>query len=170
MKRLALLALLALTAAIVGVARAEATTGNAEAVFVETNELGGNNIVAYSRAGDGSLTWAGTFASGGFGGAQAGAVVDNLASQGALALDRVHNLLYAVNAGSDSLSVFSVEGTNLALQEVLPTNGDFPSSVTVHGNLVYVLNAGGEGSVQGFRVTGNPVSYTHLTLPTKRIV
>lgn len=161
MKRLAVLALLALAAAIAGATRADAATGNTGAVFVETNDLGGNNIVAYSRTADGALTRAGTFASGGLGGAQAGAVVDRLASQGALALDRVHDLLYAVNAGSDSLSVFSVDGATLELQQVLPTNGDFPSSVTVHGNLVYVLNAGGEGSVQGFRVTGNRLTQVH---------
>jgi DNA-binding beta-propeller fold protein YncE len=161
MKRLALLALLAIAAAIVGVARAEAATGNAGAVFVETNGLDSNTIVAYARTADGSLSWAGAFATGGLGGAQTGAVVDKLASQGALALDRDHNLLYAVNAGSDSLSVFSVDGTNLALQQALPTNGDFPSSVTVHGNLVYVLNAGGAGSVQGFRVTGNHLTQLH---------
>jgi 6-phosphogluconolactonase (cycloisomerase 2 family) len=157
MKRLALLALLALAAAIAGSTRASAAPGGG-AVFVETNELSGNNIVSYSRASDGSLSWAGTFATGGLGGAQQGAVVDKLASQGALALDARDGLLFAVNAGSGSLSVFSVDGTNLNLRQVIATNGDFPSSVAVHGNLVYVLNAGGAGSVQGFRITGN-----HLT-------
>jgi 6-phosphogluconolactonase (cycloisomerase 2 family) len=162
MKRLALLVLLALaTAAIAATARAQAASTNGGAVFVETNELNGNQIVAYSRAADGSLIRAGSFATGGNGGAQAGAVVDELASQGALTLDASHNLLFAVNAGSDSLSVFAVDGANLTLEQVVPSNGSFPSSVTVHGNLVYVLNAGGAGSVQGFRITGNHLTTLH---------
>ncbi len=43
-----------------------------------------------------------------------GSVVDHTASQGALAFDRRHNLLYAVNAGSNSVSVFAVLGDRLA--------------------------------------------------------
>src|SRR5437764_12061121 len=130
MKRLALVALLALAALSLGGAHASAArAAEGGAVFVQTNELDGNHVVAYARAADGSLTRAGTFATGGAGGAQAGAVVDKLASQGSLALDTVHQLLFAVNAGSDSLSVFSVEGTQLDLEQVISSGGSFPSSV-----------------------------------------
>ncbi len=58
--------------------------------------------------------------------------------------------LYAVNAGSNTISVFFVWGDRLILLEVLPSGGEFPVSIAVHGNLVYVLNAGGAGSVQGY--------------------
>ena len=160
MKRLALLGALALAVAIGGSTRASAAAGGG-AVFVETNELAGNNVVSYSRAPDGSLTWAGTFATGGLGGAQDGAVVDKLASQGALALDANDGLLFAVMPAVVSLSVFSVDGTNLRRRQVIGTNGNFPSSLAVRGNLVYVLNAGGAGSVQGFRITGNHLSTLH---------
>jgi DNA-binding beta-propeller fold protein YncE len=165
MNKLALLALLALFALALGSARASAATldgtSSRGAVFVETNGLAGNNIVSYQRAADGSLTWEGTFPTGGLGGAQDGAAVDKLASQGALALDGEHNLLLAVNAGSRSVSVFSVDGARLELLQVVGTNGDFPSSLAVHDDIAYVLNAGGAGSIQGFRITGSHLTQLH---------
>ncbi|MEY9853295.1 DNA-binding beta-propeller fold protein YncE [Leifsonia sp. EB41] len=118
------------------------------AVFVQTDGLAGNAVVAYDRAGDGSLHQAGTYPTGGLGGALAGSVVDHLASQGSLVLDR--GLLYAVNAGSNTVTVFAVHGDQLVRREVIGSGGTFPVSVTAHGGLVYVLNARAGGSVQGF--------------------
>jgi 6-phosphogluconolactonase (cycloisomerase 2 family) len=162
MNRLAVIALLAFAALIVGVSTAGAATPQSGgAVFVQTNEPGGNEVVAFSRAADGSLTRTAAFATGGLGATQSGAVVDTLASQGSLALDGDHGLLFAVNAGSDTLSVFSVDGTALQLRQVIATHGSFPSSVAVNGNLVYVLNAGGTGSVQGYRIEGNHLDELH---------
>ena len=99
---------------------------------------------------DGSLQQAGSYRTGGLGGVLDGSVVDHLASQGSLHLDRAHGLLYAVNAGSDTITVFGVDGDRLVRRQVLPSFGDFPVSIAVHGNLVYVLNARGGGSVQGY--------------------
>jgi 6-phosphogluconolactonase (cycloisomerase 2 family) len=123
-------------------------------VFVQTDNTAGNQIVAYDRAGDGSLTLAATYDTGGLGGALTGSVVDHLASQGALALDASHALLYAVNAGSDTVSVFAVDGDRLALRQVLSSEGAFPVSIAVHGDLVYVLNAKQGGTVAGYRAVG----------------
>jgi hypothetical protein len=120
------------------------------AVFVQTDNLGGNTVVAYDRTANGTLTQAGTYATGGLGGILTGSVVDHLASQGSLAFDRVNQLLYAVNAGSDSITVFRVHGDKLVKHEVISSGGSFPVSVTFHGNLVYVANARDGGSVQGF--------------------
>src|SRR5205085_9027275 len=126
--------------------------GKAPVVFVQTNELGGNHVVVYDRGADGRLSQAGTFATGGNGGAAApGTESDRLASQGSLAYDAGHSLLVAVNAGSDSISAFKVQGDRLKLGAVLPSGGQFPASIAVHGNLVYVLNSGGAGIVAGFR-------------------
>lgn len=80
----------------------------------------------------------------------AGSVVDHLASQGSLTYDRANRLLYAVNAGSDTITVFGVDGDRLVRRQVLPSFGDFPVSVTTHGRLVYVLNARRGGSIQGY--------------------
>lgn len=117
-------------------------------VFVQTDNLSGNAVVAYDRTADGTLHPAGTYATGGLGGALTGSVVDHLASQGSLTYDR--GLLYAVNAGSNTITVFAVRGDRLLRVEVLPSGGDFPVSVTAHGNLVYVLNARSGGAVQGY--------------------
>jgi 6-phosphogluconolactonase (cycloisomerase 2 family) len=124
------------------------------AVFVETNGTTGNAILAYHRADDGTLTQVASYPTGGLGGAATGAAVDPLASQGALAHDSTHRLLLAVNAGSDSVSVFAVDGDNLRLSQVVGSGGSFPASVAVSGNLAYVLNAGGDGGINGYRIAG----------------
>ncbi len=124
--------------------------GAHQTVFVQTDNVAGNQVVAYDRSPDGTLTQAGVYDTGGLGGALAGSVVDHLASQGSLAFDPADGLLYAVNAGSDTISVFAVFGDHLALRQVLSSGGSFPVSVAVHGPLVYVLNAEEGGSVQGY--------------------
>ena len=121
-------------------------------VFVQTDNTAGNQVVAYDRAGDGTLTLAGTYDTHGLGGILSGSVVDHLASQGSLTYDHDNALLFAVNAGSNTISVFSVRGDRLHLRQVLGSGGTFPVSVAVHGDLVYVLNAENGGSVQGFRI------------------
>ena len=88
----------------------------------------------------------------GLGGILAGSAVDHTASQGALAFDSRHNLLYAVNAGSNTVSVFAVLGDRLALIQVVPSGGTFPVSVAVSSDVVYVLNAENGGALQGYRV------------------
>jgi DNA-binding beta-propeller fold protein YncE len=123
---------------------------SASAVFVQTDNTAGNEIVAYHRAADGTLTQAGTYRTGGLGGQLTGSVVDHLASQGSLAYDPWQARLYAVNAGSNTVSVFGVHGDRLRLLQVISSGGTFPASVAVHGHLVYVLNATGGGSVQGY--------------------
>lgn len=70
-----------------------------------------------------------------------GSVVDHQASQGALAYDAAAHLLIATNAGSNSVSVFTVTGSYLRLHQVLSSHGTFPASVAFHRDLVYVLNA-----------------------------
>ena len=129
--------------------------GANHAVFVQTDNTSGNQVVAYHRASDGTLSPAGTYATGGLGGVLAGSVVDHLASQGSLSYDPWHALLYAVNAGSNTVSVFSVNGDRLALRQVLSSGGSFPVSVAARGDLVYVLNALGGGRLQGYRVLGD---------------
>jgi 6-phosphogluconolactonase (cycloisomerase 2 family) len=126
--------------------------GSADAVFVQTDNVAGNAVVAYRRAANGSLTQAGNYPTGGLGGVLAGSVVDHQASQGSLGYDGRDGLLFALNAGSNSVSVFGVSGDRLTLRQVLSSGGTFPVSVTMHGDLVYVLNALSGGSVSGYRV------------------
>jgi DNA-binding beta-propeller fold protein YncE len=126
--------------------------GSRRVVFVQNDALSGNQVVVYDRAAGGTLTQAGVYATGGLGGQLEGSVVDHLASQGSLAYDSENGLLYAVNAGSDTVSVFAVLGDHLALREVIGSGGSFPVSIAVRQGLVYVLNALEGGSLQGFTV------------------
>jgi 6-phosphogluconolactonase (cycloisomerase 2 family) len=127
--------------------------GNGKVVFVQTNEVSGNRILVYDRGRDGQLAPAGSYATGGNGGAASpGTESDRLASQGSLAYAPAHQTLLAVNAGSDTVSAFRVQGDQLTLLNVVPSGGQFPNSIGVHDGIAYVLNAGGAGTVQGFRI------------------
>jgi len=141
--------------------------GPAPAVFVQTNDPAGNAVLVYDRAPDGTLSPAGTYATGGNGGAQTGAVVDPLASQGSVVYDAANRVLLVTNAGSDSVSVFAVDGDALQLRQVAPSGGAFPTSIAVHGDLVYVLDTGNTANVQGYRLTGgrlHPIEGSRRTL------
>jgi 6-phosphogluconolactonase (cycloisomerase 2 family) len=127
---------------------------NGRAVFVQTDNPSGNTIAVYDRNADGTLTAAGTYATGGDGGQLTGSVVDHLASQDSLKYDAETGELFAVNAGSDTVSVFDVEGDSLHLRQLVSSGGSFPSSIAVHDGLVEVLNSTGGGSIQGFRLVG----------------
>ena len=146
-------------AAFAGPASAADLPGTAGAapptVFVQTDNPAGNQVIAFAQQPDGQLSQEQTVSTGGLGGAEAGA--NNLASQGSLTYDPGHHLLFAVNAGSDTISVLSVEGSRVRLDQVLSSGGEFPNSIAVHGNLVYVANAGGAGSVSGFWIVGQHV-------------
>ena len=134
------------------VSPAKATTTTGHAVFVQTDETTGNHVAAYRQAANGTLSLAGTYATGGRGGILDNSVIDHLASQGALTYDARRHLLYAVNAGSNTLSVFAVRGAQLRLRQTITSGGSFPVSVATHGDAVYVLNGHDGGSIQGYVV------------------
>ncbi|HUD69730.1 MAG TPA: beta-propeller fold lactonase family protein, partial [Acidimicrobiales bacterium] len=124
------------------------------ALFVETDASSGNQIVSYRRAPDGTISFAGRYRTNGNGATAAGATADPLASQGGLALINHGAELVATNAGSDTITVFAVEGTHLTYLQQLPSGGQFPVSVAAHGRYLAVLNSGGAGSVEQFRIFG----------------
>ena len=169
MRHAALLVLVAAVAALAGAQAAYPDHGHGHGrghghangrtgsvVWAQTNEVAGNRIVVYDRAGDGTLSQAGTYATGGNGGVAApGAESDHLASQGSLVYDSRHSILIAVNAGSDTVTTFKVHGDRLQGRKVVASGGEFPASIAVHGRLVYVLNAGGPGIVQGYWIRGH---------------
>jgi hypothetical protein len=97
------------------------------AVFVMTNSGEGNEIIAYSRAADGSLVERNHYATGGRG---SGGTIDPLGAQGSLTLSADHSLLFAVNAGTGDLSVFRVRGANLDLAQVVCIRLAVPECLT----------------------------------------
>jgi hypothetical protein len=150
-------------AAFAGPAHAADLPGTAGAapptVFVQTDNPAGNQVIALAQRPGGQLFQEQVLSTGGLGGIEAAtpAGFGGLASQGSLAYDPGHHLLFAVNAGSDTISVLSVDGRHVRLDQVLSSRGEFPNSIAVHGNLVYVANAGGAGSVSGFSIFGQYV-------------
>ena len=134
--------------AVQELAQAKAKAG---AVFVMTNAASRNEVLAYERTADGKLYDAGLYATGGRG---SGGLTDPLESQGSLTLSQDHSLLFAVNAGSGNISVFTVRRAALTLIDKVPSGGSQPVAVAQWDNLVYALNSGGSGNVVGFRLDG----------------
>jgi len=135
------------------------------AAFAMTNRSTGNQIITYRRAADGDLTRVGRIATRGKG------IGVDLDTQGGLRLSSDHRFLYAVNAGSDDITVFSVNGTHLNfLQKVYA--GDQPNSLTIYRNLLYVLDGSVAGNgIRGFKVASDgtlkplPQSFRLLSSP-----
>lgn len=92
------------------------------------------------------------FYSGGFGGNAQAPPDDPLGSQESIVLSSNGQCLFAVNAGSDTISAFRVNDDSLDLVDDYDTFGSFPVSIAIHNKFVYVLNAGDEGSIAGYRL------------------
>jgi 6-phosphogluconolactonase len=116
----------------------------APAVYVQTNDANGNEVIAFSRAEDGTLAPLGRCPTGG-----RGTGVPHLASAGSVVLSDDGLWLLAVNAGSDELSLFAVQPDGLQLADRAGSGGSKPTSVAVRAALVYVLN-NGTPSISGF--------------------
>jgi 6-phosphogluconolactonase len=126
-------------------------TGSSSTVFVMTNDTVKNEVLAYQRLQDGSFALKGSFATGGRG---SGGTTDPLQSQGSLTLSGDHNLLFAINASSGTISSFHLLGGLPILVDQETTGGAFPVAVAEHNGTVYVLNAGGNGAIVAFRADG----------------
>src|SRR5512133_675329 len=143
-----LVATLVIVSLLIGsTGKVAASDGDAGAVYTLTNASTGNAVQVYDRAANGSLTLGGSFATGGLG---SGA---GLGSQSAVVLSQDKHWLFAVNAGSNEISVFSVQSHSLTLVDKASSHGSEPISLTFHKPWLYVLNAGDGGNIAGFRVS-----------------
>ena len=129
-------------------ANAMADTG---ALFTQTNDPAGNAVQKFDRADDGSLTPAGTFATGGVGLAGLGG------RQGAVELSDDEDTVYAINAGSNSVTAFRVrddggQKPGLEIVATVASGGVAPVSVDEDDGRVYVLNSGATPNVTAFTV------------------
>jgi 6-phosphogluconolactonase (cycloisomerase 2 family) len=143
---------LALTALIGGVTAGRADGGNdVRAVFTLTNEPDGNRLAVFARDQAGASLAQPYFVPTGGNGTGAG-----LGNRGALALSDDGRFLFAVNPGSDTITVFDVSQGGVVPVQVIESQGVQPISVTAHGDLLFVLNAGGSAgfvdSIAGFTI------------------
>lgn len=125
---------------------AHASDDDSGRVYTATNAVAGNEIVIYRRASNGSLSPAGHVATNGLGSG------GGLGNQGGLVASKNGRWLFAVNAGSNEISVFSVRRGLPTLVDKVASGGTRPVSLTVHGDLLYVLNGGGANNITGFSI------------------
>ena len=121
--------------------------GARSTVYTMTNAAAGNEILAYDQAADGSLTFRAAYATDGAGTGM------GLGSQGSVILSGNGNWLFAVNAGSNEISVFRIGKDDLHQTAVVDSGGVKPISLTISGRVLYVLNAGDTstaGNITGF--------------------
>src|ERR1700759_1859285 len=116
------------------------------AVYVQTNDATGNEVLAFSRTGNGALAPQGRYSTGG-----RGTGLPHLASAGSVVLSDDGQWLLVVNAGRDELSVFAVQPDGLRLADRAGSGGSKPTSVAASGALVYVLN-NGPPNISGFHL------------------
>ena len=162
--------LLTVMAAAVGVGAADASAGNVVGhAYVNDNTAATNTIAAFDRHADGTLTPTpgSPFATGGAGtGTPTG-------SQGSLQVTRAGHYLLAVDAGSNQISVLAISpdgGLVSVPGGTVASGGVKPVSIAVHGDLVYVANAGsGDDNYTGFRLGRHgllhPLAGSTFTMP-----
>jgi 6-phosphogluconolactonase (cycloisomerase 2 family) len=145
-------------------AAGSATIGH---VYVNNNTAGRNSVAGFDRHADGSLTpiTGSPFDAGGAGtGAPFG-------SAGGLQQTADGRYLLATDPASNEVSVLRVKPSGaLQLVEVEDSHGIQPTSIAVHGSLVYVANSGGGGSnYTGFRLNAgghlSPIADSTFALP-----
>jgi 6-phosphogluconolactonase (cycloisomerase 2 family) len=134
---------------LAGVSARGSAQGLTGAVYVMTNQTAGSSIMAFDRAANGALRLVGTFPTGGLG---FGSGNDPLGSQGSLVLSGDGHFLFAVNAGSNDVSVMQAGRQGLKLVGTFPSGGTEPVSIALFKDLVYVLNAGGTPNITGFEL------------------
>lgn len=113
-------------------------------VYVMDNDAGSNHVLVFNRRPNGTLSGpkkVATYGQGSGGG---------LGSQGSIVSDG--DYVYACNAGSNTISVLRIVGKTLKFVDKTSSHGTMPISLTVHNNVIYVLNAGGSGNISGFKL------------------
>ncbi len=115
-------------------------------VATASNAAAGNEILYFPRNADGTLGGRLAYPTGGTG------TGNGLGNQSGVALDAYAEHLYVVNAGSNTISVFGIYRTGLALEQTIASGGEQPISIALSDELLYVLNDGGTANISGFRV------------------
>ena len=113
------------------------------AIYLQTNDAEQNEVIAFRRDADGTLSRLGSWATGGRGTGK-----PHLASQSSVVVSG--DTLLVVNAGSDDVSLFAIGDDGIALLDRVASGGTMPTSIAVRDASVFVLNAGGDANVTGF--------------------
>ena len=131
-------------------------------VYALTNNFTKNEVLAYDRAADGTLSPARRFDTGGIGSgayeASSGMVIVGSVEGESSPIDLGggDDFVIAANAGDDTISVFKVIGGELKLVEQQDSGGERPTSLTLRNGLLYVLNSAGTETGGGLCLAGLP--------------
>lgn len=117
-----------------------------EFIFLQSNQLTDNQVLVFQKKADGSVEFKSNVSAHGTG---TGA---NVGSDGTICLSQDKKWLYAVNAGSNTLAVFRNNRGVLTFTDTISTAGIKPVSVTTRNGKTFVVNAGGNGSLVGFKI------------------
>jgi 6-phosphogluconolactonase len=114
-------------------------------LYTMTNATSGNQILAFEQMPNGKLRPSSVISTNGKGSG------GGLGNQGGLALSPDRRWLFAVNAGSNEISIFKFNGNQPQLVNKVSSGGVRPVSLTIQGDLLYVVNAGSD-DVVGFKL------------------
>jgi 6-phosphogluconolactonase (cycloisomerase 2 family) len=116
-------------------------------LFTISNASSGNSILRYRRGTGGRLTFVSAFPTTGLGSGNG----LNGASDTVKA-DEFGTFLFTVDAGSNDIVSVNISSGSLTLLDKVSSEGTTPTSLAIHNNLLYVLNAG-SNQIAGFRVS-----------------
>lgn len=143
--------------------------GREGAVYTMNNAAAANYVIVFSRGEDGDLARIDSVATGGRGsGPHPVFGTDPLESQDAVILSEDRRFLFVVDAGSSEVTSFRVRGNGgLTRVSRVSSGGQMPVSLAHRGNVLYVVNAMGGGSISGFRVgtDGSLIPLANSTRP-----
>jgi len=143
--------------------------GGTGVIYALTNNFTRNEVLTYNRAEDGTLSVGERFDTGGQGSGAYEAstnmlIVGSVEGQSSpIDLGGGDDLLFAANAGSDTISVFQVTDDGLELIEQQDSGAERPTSLTLHSGVLYALNSGGTLTGGGLCLAGMP-SITGFTV------
>lgn len=133
----------------------------AQGVFQMSNRVPANEIASYRSLPDGSLSYVGTYQTGGVGNPDP-TDADNLDDLGSSNSLSYHfwdgtQFLTAVNAGDNTISLLSVHPTTLelSLQTVQALEGIYPCSITAFGNKVCTADCAGSVMIECFHIVAD---------------
>ena len=131
---------------LVSTAGAIAFSQTVGAVYINGNTAA-NEVWAYTRAADGTLTFAGTYSTQG-----GGSALNSVNSQGGIVLAPNGKALFVVNNISNDITMFAVNSPgHLTFLQRISSGGAYPVSLAIFRNVLYVLNARVNANITAFK-------------------
>ena len=137
-------------------------------VYTATNALDGNEIAAFGRNPDGTLSFINNFSTGGLGSTEfdGGEGLDPLISADSIIATDDNRFLLAVNAGSDTITSFAINSDfSLTRASTIASGGVGPNSIAYNDGRVFVSNIDRDGLALGVAGTtrGEPNDEGNIT-------